>query len=42
MKPMFRILLLACVAALAASCCACRSYQKHTRRPLEGTRWQLV
>lgn len=42
MKSIFRILLLACVAALAASCCACRSYQKRTRRPLEGTRWQLV
>lgn len=42
MKTPFRILLLAAVAALAASCCACRSYQKRTRRPLEGTRWQLV
>lgn len=42
MKTPLRILLLTAVAALAASCCACRSYQKRTRRPLEGTRWQLV
>ena len=42
MKTPLKILLLAAVAALAASCCACRSYQKKTRRPLEGTRWQLV
>ena len=42
MKTPLKILFLAAVAALAASCCACRSYQKRTRRPLEGTLWQLV
>lgn len=29
-------------AILFAGCCPCRSYQKKTRRPLEGTEWQLI
>ncbi len=42
MRKLLAIALLAAVAALAAGCCACRSYQKKTRRPLVGTQWQLV
>lgn len=42
MKTLYRIVLAALAAALLAGCCACRSYQKRTRRPLEGTVWQLV
>lgn len=32
----------AAVAALAVSCCHCRSFQTRNRRPLVGTEWQLV
>ena len=42
MKILFRIAALAATVALTAGCCNCRSYQKKTRRPLEGTEWQLV
>lgn len=42
MRKLLAILLVATVAASAAGCCACRSYQKKTRRPLVGTQWQLV
>jgi len=37
-----KILLLILVTALMTGCCACRSYQKRTRRPLTGAAWQLV
>ena len=30
------------VSALLAGCCACRTYQKKTQRPLVGTEWQLI
>ncbi|MFQ7387763.1 MAG: META domain-containing protein [Alistipes sp.] len=39
---MLRIAVIAAVAALAAGCCKCRSYQKKNRRPLIGTEWQLI
>ena len=42
MKILLRIAVIAAVAALAAGCCKCRSYQKKNRRPLVGTEWQLV
>lgn len=42
MKTLYRILWAAVAAALLSGCCACRSYQKRTRRPLEGTTWQLI
>ncbi|WP_418991646.1 META domain-containing protein [Alistipes sp.] len=42
MKLITKIAFLAGVAALAAGCCHCRSYQKKTRRPLTGTEWQLI
>lgn len=42
MKKGLQIAALVALAALLAGCCACRSYQKRTRRPLEGTEWQLV
>ena len=42
MKILLRIAVIAAVAALAAGCCKCRSYQKKTRRPLVGTEWQLI
>lgn len=42
MKLSLKIALLAAVAALLAGCCACRTYQKRTRRPLVETRWQLI
>ena len=29
-------------ATLLSGCCACRSYQRRTQKPLEGTLWQLV
>lgn len=32
----------AALAAVAASCCHCRSFQTKNRRPLVGTEWQLV
>jgi len=34
--------IIAALALLTAGCCPCRSYQKKTRRPLVGTRWQLI
>lgn len=42
MKLSLRIALLAAVTVLLSGCCACRTYQKRTRRPLVETRWQLV
>lgn len=42
MKLSLKIALLAAVAALLAGCCACRTYQKRTRRPLVATEWQLI
>lgn len=42
MRKLPVILLAAAVAALATGCCACRAYQKKTRRPLVGTQWQLI
>ncbi|WP_418982059.1 META domain-containing protein [Alistipes sp.] len=42
MKTLYKIALLAALTALLAGCCACRSYQKRTRRPLAGTQWQLI
>lgn len=42
MKILFRITLLALLVALLSGCCACRSYQKKTQRPLIGTQWQLI
>lgn len=42
MKILLKIAIVAAAAALAASCCNCRSYQKKTRRPLVGTEWQLI
>ena len=35
MKILLRIAVIAAVAALAAGCCKCRSYQKKNRRPLK-------
>lgn len=35
------VLLLGSVVFLAG-CCACRSFQTKTRRPLVGTEWQLI
>ena len=42
MKILVKIAALAALAALVSGCCACRSYQKKTRRPLVGTEWQLI
>ena len=42
MKILFRIAALIATIAFTAGCCNCRSYQKKTRRPLEGTEWQLI
>ena len=42
MKILLRIAVIAAIAALAAGCCKCRSYQKKNRRPLVGTEWQLI
>ena len=42
MRVFVKILSLAAVAWLAVGCCACRSYQKQTRRPLVGTDWHLI
>lgn len=42
MKILPKLALAAAAALLCASCCPCRSYQKKTRRPLEGTEWQLI
>lgn len=42
MKTLYKIALLAALTALLGGCCACRSYQKRTRRPLAGTEWQLI
>lgn len=42
MKRLTKFTLLTLLAALVVSCCPCRSYQKHTRRPLVGTEWQLI
>ena len=42
MKILPKLALAAAAALLCASCCPCRSYRKKTRRPLEGTEWQLI
>lgn len=42
MKILLRLSIIALLAAITTGCCACRSYQKNTRRPLVGTEWQLV
>lgn len=42
MKILIKIAAIAVVAALAAGCCHCRSYQKKNRKPLVATEWQLV
>jgi len=42
MKTPLRLAAAVAAASLLAGCCACRSIQKKSRRPLEGTRWQLV
>ncbi len=42
MNSLRKLLLAATIAAFVAACCPCRSYQKRTRRPLEGTAWQLI
>ena len=42
MKNLIKIGLIAAVAWVAAGCCACRTYQKQTRRPLVGTEWHLI
>lgn len=42
MKFLPKFALAAAAALLCISCCPCRSYQKKTRRPLEGTEWQLI
>lgn len=42
MKTLAKIAAVAALAALLTGCCACRSYQKKTRRPLVGTEWQLI
>lgn len=42
MRIFSHLLVLVSIAALAVGCCACRSYQKKTRRPLVGTEWQLI
>lgn len=42
MKNLFRMAVVAGLAALMVGCCHCRSYQRKTRRPLTGTEWQLI
>jgi len=42
MGTMMKWAVCAAMAVFAAGCCNCRSYQKKTQRPLEGTEWQLV
>lgn len=42
MKMFLQIAALAVLTAFVTGCCACRSYQKKTRRPLAGTEWQLI
>ncbi|MBE6182158.1 MAG: META domain-containing protein [Rikenellaceae bacterium] len=42
MRNFAHLLIFAAVTLLITSCCACRSYQKKTRRPLVGTEWQLI
>lgn len=42
MKILFRILIASLILTLVTGCCACRSYQQKTRRPLIGTQWQLI
>lgn len=34
-------LAVACVILAASACCRCRTYQRRTQKPLEGTLWQL-
>ena len=42
MKLLMKMVLVCAVGAMFAGCCACRRYQKLTRRPLIGTEWQLI
>lgn len=42
MKKILNYISIAVVACVFVRCCACRSYQKRTRRPLVGTEWQLI
>ncbi len=42
MKNSLKIGGLLAVAIFFVGCCACRSYQKQTRRPLVGTEWRLI
>ncbi len=42
MKNSLKIGGLLAVMIFFVGCCACRSYQKQTRRPLVGTEWRLI
>lgn len=42
MKILLKTTALVLIAVLITGCCACRSYQKKSRRPLTGTEWQLI
>lgn len=42
MKQFIKSVLLFGSAVFLAGCCACRSFQTKTRRPLVGTEWQLI
>lgn len=42
MKKILNYISVAVIACVFVGCCACRSYQKRTRRPLVGTEWQLI
>lgn len=42
MKYLLKLASIVAATALFCGCCACRSYQKKTRRPLVGTEWQLI
>lgn len=42
MRFFSHLLVLVSIAVLTVGCCACRSHQKKTRRPLVGTEWQLI
>ena len=41
-KMMMKWLFVGAAALLLAGCCACRRYQKQTRKPLVETEWQLI
>ncbi len=42
MRIFIRFFAFIVVTCIIAGCCACRSYQKKTNRPLVGTEWQLI